>query len=107
MKGYQISFFTVQNHRHAGQPIFHWLMHVARELKLRGATLIPASEGFGHHGRMHSAHFFELVDQPVEIVMAVTEDECDRLFTRLRDEGVHLCYVKTEAEFGMLGEPGE
>lgn len=107
MKGYQISFFTVQNHRHGGQPIFHWLMGVARELGLRGATLIPASEGFGKHGRMHSAHFFELVDQPVEIVMAVTHDECDRLFARLRDEGVHLFYVKSEVEFGMLGDPGE
>ena len=107
MKGYQVSFFTVQSHRHGGQPIFHWLMHVARELKLRGATLIPASEGFGHHGRMHSAHFFELVDQPVEIVMAVTQDECDRLFARLRAEGVHLFYMKSEVEFGMLGDPAE
>jgi len=107
MKGYQVSFFTVQNHRHHGQPIFHWLMHVARELNLRGATLIPASEGFGKHGRTHSAHFFELVDQPVEIVMAVSQDESDRLFERLRREDVHLFYVKTEVEFGMLGEPGE
>ena len=107
MKGYQISFFTVQNHRHAGQPIFHWLMHVARELGLRGATLIPASEGFGRHGRIHSAHFFELVDQPVEIVMAVTPDECDRLFARLQAERVQLFYVKSEVEFGMVGEGGQ
>jgi PII-like signaling protein len=105
MNGYQVSFLTVQAHRHAGKPVAEWLLQVAMELGLPGATIIPAAEGFGKHRRVHSSHFFELADQPVEIVMAVTEEESSRLFERLRAEGVHLFYVKAPVEFGEIGEP--
>lgn len=104
MNGYQITFFTQQDHRHKGKPIGDWLVHLAQELGLRGATMIPGGEGFGHHRRIHSAHFFELADQPQEVVMAVTEDEAQRLFERLRAEDVHLFYVKAPVEFGTLGK---
>ncbi len=104
MKGYQVSFVTVQNHRHRGKPVAEWLVQLAIELGLRGATVIPAAEGFGHHKRIHSAHFFELADQPIEVVMAVTEEECDRLFARLEAERVQVFYVKAPVEFGVLGE---
>ena len=103
MNGYQVSFLTVQGHRHAGRPVGEWLLQLALDMGLRGATMIPAAEGFGKHRRIHSAHFFELADQPVEIVMAVTEEESQRLFERLRAEGVHLFYVKTPVEFGEIG----
>jgi len=104
MNGYQITFFTHQDKRHQGKPLADWLVQLARELGLRGATLIPGGEGFGHHRRLHSAHFFELADQPVEVLVAVTEEEAERLFARLGEEKVHLFYVKTAVEFGVLGE---
>lgn len=80
MNGYQITFFTQQDKRHHGKPLADWLVHLAQEMGLRGATLIAGSEGFGHHGRIHSAHFFELADQPVEVLVAVTAEEAERLF---------------------------
>ncbi|MDE1942305.1 MAG: DUF190 domain-containing protein [Betaproteobacteria bacterium] len=103
MKGYQITFFTEQDRQHKHVPLAEWLMLTARELGLRGATRQAASEGFGRHGRLHSAHFFELGDQPQEVMLAVTEEEAERLFARLKEEGVHLFYVKTPVEFGVLG----
>lgn len=104
MNGYQITFFTQHNHYHRGKTIGDWLIHLAQEMGLRGATMVPGGEGFGHHRRIHSAHFFELADQPVEVMMAVSSEEADRLFERLRNEGVHLFYVKTAVEFGTLSE---
>lgn len=104
MNGYQITFFTNQNKRHKGKPLGDWLVHLAQELSLPGATLLAGGEGFGHHHRMHAAHFFELADQPVEVTMAVTAEQAERLFARLKAEGVHLFYVKTAVEFGVLGE---
>lgn len=106
MNGYQITFFTQQDRRHHGQSLAEWLVRLAGEMGLRGATLIPASEGIGQHGRVHSAHFFELADQPLAVVMAVTAEEADRLFARLRTEGVALFYVKTPVEFGVIGDIG-
>ena len=103
MNGYQITFFTQQDHRHKGKPIGDWLVHLAQDMGLRGATLIPGGEGFGHHRRIHSVHFFELADQPQEVVMAVTAEEAEHLFARLEAEGVRLFYVKTPVEFGTLG----
>jgi PII-like signaling protein len=104
--GYQITFFTQQSRRHKGKPLADWLVHLAHDLGISGATVVPGSEGFGHHGRIHAARFFELADQPLEVQMAVTREEAERLFERLKAEGVHLFYVKTPVEFGVLGEPG-
>lgn len=102
--GYQITFFTQQNRRHKGKPLADWLVHCAHELGIAGATVVPGSEGFGHHGRIHSARFFELADQPLEVQMVVTSAEAEHLFERLKAEGVHLFYVRTPVEFGVLGE---
>lgn len=55
MNGYQIMFFTQQDRRHHGKPLADWLVHLAQDMGLRGATLTAGSEGFGRHGRLHSA----------------------------------------------------
>jgi PII-like signaling protein len=103
VNGYQITFFTVQAHRHKGKPVGDWLVKLAKEMGLAGATLFSGGEGFGHHRRLHSAHFIELVDQPQEVVMVVTVEDAERLFQRLADEGVELFYSKVPVEFGVTG----
>jgi PII-like signaling protein len=102
VNGYQITFYIEQNQRHGGQPLGDWLIGLARELHLRGATLQSAVEGFGRSGRIHSAHFVELADQPLEFITIVTPEEAERLFERLRAEQVKLFYVKAPVEFGAL-----
>ena len=100
MNGYQITFFTRQDRRHKGKQMGEWLVQLVRELGLRGASLHYGGESVGRNGRLHSAHFFELADQPVEVLIAATAEEADRLFERLKAEGVRLFYVKTPVEFG-------
>jgi PII-like signaling protein len=104
MKGYQITFFTQQDRRVHGKPVGEWLVQLTRELGLHGATLQAAAEGIGRSGKIHSAHFFELADQPVEVVTIVTAEEADRLLARLKSESVQIFYVKIEVEFGTTGE---
>lgn len=104
MKGYQITFFTNLDRRQDGLPVGEWLIKTAKEMGLQGATLIPAGEGFGHDRRIHSAHFFELADQPVEVIMSLSAEEADQLFATIKASGVKLFYIKTEVEFGVLGE---
>jgi len=103
MNGYQITFFTQQGRRIHGQPVGEWLIKLARELGLQGATLQAADEGLGHSGKIHSAHFFELTDQPIEVVTIVSAEESERLFARLASEKLRLFYVKVPVEFGTLG----
>lgn len=104
MQGFQLTFFTQQDRKHHGRPLAEWIIEEARRLGIGGATLIPAAEGFGHHGRLHSARFFELADQPLEVTLAVTPEEADRLFGRLVEEQIKVFYIKAPIEFGLLGE---
>lgn len=104
MKGYQLTFFTQQDRQHNHQPLGEWLLQAAMKLGIGGATLMVATEGFGRDRRLHAAHFFELADQPVEVTMAVSEQQAERMFKHLQQEGVEVFYVKTPIEFGMTGE---
>jgi len=104
MDGYQLTFFTQQDRKHDHMPLGEWLLQEARKLGIGGTTLIVATEGFGHDRKLHSAHFFELTDQPVEVTMAVNEQDAERIFAYLKQEGINVFYVKTPIEFGMTGE---
>ena len=104
MKGYQLTFFTQQDRQHNHRPLGEWLVQAAMKLGIGGATLTVATEGFGHDRKLHSAHFFELTDQPVQVMMAVNEQQAIHLFEYLEREGIKVFYVKTPIEFGMTGE---
>ena len=103
-QGFQITFFTQQNRRHGNKPVAEYLVDIAHELGIRGCTLLMGSEGFGHDRHIHSWRFFELAEQPVEVILAISADEEQRLFTRLRAENIRVFYVKTAVEFGTLGD---
>jgi PII-like signaling protein len=104
MHGFQLTFFTQQDRRHGGQPLAQWLLEEARSLGISGATLIQAAEGFGHDRKIRSVHFFELADQPLEVTMALSAADAERLFARLKEEAVNIFYVKAPIEFGMTGD---
>lgn len=104
MQGYQLTFFTQQDCKHGWLPLGEWLVQEARKLGIAGATMIAATEGFGHAGKLRSTHFVDLADQPIEVTMAVSEAEAERLFQRLHDEKISVFYVKTPIEYGRTGE---
>lgn len=104
MKGFLVVFFTQQNRRYQGKMLGDWLVEQAKDLGLRGATLSTGIEGFGHTGKLHSAHFFELADEPVEIQLAITEEESALLFQKLEQEPISLFYTKTPIEIGCVGQ---
>lgn len=103
MKGYQITFYTLHNRRHRGHQMHEWLMQAAKAQGIRGSTAIEAAQGYDHAGRRHSMHVFDLTDQPMEITMAMTEEQANRFFHLLEQEEVNLFYVKTAVEFGTVG----
>jgi PII-like signaling protein len=103
MIGYQLTFYTEQNRRHGHQTICEWLLSQVHKLKIGGATVISATEGVGHAGAHHAAHFISLADQPVQIIMAVTETEAEQLLQIVAAEKVHVFYTRFPIEFGLLG----
>ncbi|AZC26101.1 DUF190 domain-containing protein [Pseudomonas sessilinigenes] len=107
MKGYLVIFFTQQNRRHQGRMLGDWIVDLARGMGLHGATLSSAIEGFGQSRHLHSVHFFDQADQPLEIRLAMTMAEAERLFERLATEDFSLFYIKTPIEFGYLGKQAQ
>ncbi len=104
MIGCQLTFFTQQDRQHCRQPLAAWLVEEARRLGINGATLIAGAMGYGHDRTIRSSRFFELSEQPVEVTMAVSEDEARRMLARLKEEGINVFYIKAPIEFGMTGE---
>ncbi|MDI7059574.1 DUF190 domain-containing protein, partial [Pseudomonas aeruginosa] len=88
------------------QPICDWLLQEARRLGVRGATALAASEGFGQSGRLHSMHFFELADQPQEILMAVDPEQAERLVESIRQGGGRVFYMEVALGVGGVGGGG-
>lgn len=104
MKGYQISFLAEQDRRIERKPAMEWLLQLAKELGISGCTTFSGVESFGADGHRHSARFFELADQPMEMVMAVTEEQANRLLERIEATDTTIFYIKTAIEYGQLGK---
>ncbi len=103
MNGYQVTFFTQQDRRNHGMPLADWLLKTAKGMGIAGGTVIPAAEGLGHDQRLHSAHFFELADQPVEVTLVLSDVQADQLFALLETEDIRLFYTKVAVQYGTVG----
>lgn len=103
MKGYQLTFFTEQDHRHGHTPMGVWLLQFAKEHGAIGGTLMGGSDGFDQSGHFHSTHFFELADQPVAVTVSMDEAACERMLQAMAQEPVNVAYVKVPVEYGRVG----
>lgn len=101
-KGYQLEFFMEQNERHGNRLVYEWLIDIAREHNICGATAFIGTMGFGEHRKVHSAHFFEMLDQPVQVTMIASEEDTNKLLNFLIEEKAALFFVKIPVEFGRL-----
>jgi PII-like signaling protein len=106
MQGFQVTFFTEEGRHHGHKAVDAWLMELARSLGITGVTTLVGAQGIGRDGRLHSAHFIELADRPVEVTMALSPAQCTALFDRLEAEQANLFYVRTPVEFGVVGKTG-
>ena len=104
MNGFLLSFYTAQNRTYQGQMMSEWLLAVAKQMNLRGATVLAGMEGVDHQGLFHSASFFELADRPVQIQFAVSNQQATELLDYLNDKEISLFYVKTPIEYGVVGQ---
>jgi uncharacterized protein len=106
MQGFQLTFFTLQDRRHGKKTVSDWLLDLAKESGLHGASVMAGAKGFGHDGLVHSADMIDLADQPLMVVMTATAEQANAVLSRLKAEKLQLFYVKTAVEFGILGEKG-
>jgi PII-like signaling protein len=72
--GKLLRIFVGENDKHAGMPLFEWIVRQAREDGLAGATVLRGLEGFGAHSRLHTAKILRLSND-LPIVIEIVDDE--------------------------------
>lgn len=100
MEGYLVTFFTQRNRRYQEKSLAEWIVEKAMALGVRGATLVSGQEGFGQDGRFRSGNFFDYEDSPLQVTLALTDDECRRLMACIKTNNIRVFYTKAKAEFG-------
>ena len=104
MQGVYLKFYVQENRRHHGILAYEWLLEEAKKLGIPGGSAFRAIAGFGRHGRLHEAHFFELAgDLPGEVGFALREDEAKQLLEHLAREKLQLFYIQLPLEMGVVG----
>ena len=101
--GHQLTFYTQQDRTHGHQPLTEWLLGVAAEVGIVGATVVGGLEGVGHDGGVHRINLFDLSQQPVQVTMVVTSAQAEALLARLNQEDTALFCVQVPALFGTVG----
>jgi len=104
MNGTYLRFYVHENVRHRHQLLHEWLLQHARKMGVHGGSVFRAVEGFGRHGVLHSAHFFELAgEMTMEVEFILTDEMADRLLESLAQEELSLVYARLPAQFGVIG----
>jgi PII-like signaling protein len=104
MQGVYLKFYVQESRRHHGLLAYEWLLETAKKSGIPGGSAFRAIAGYGRHGRLHEAHFFELAGElPVEVGFALTEQEAQTLLARLATEQLELFYIKLPLEMGVVG----
>ena len=104
LEGVFLRFLVHENRMFHSLPVYDWLLQTARKLGIHGGSAYRGIAGFGRHGILHEAHFFELAgDLPVEIRFVCSEDEACRLLDAVEAAELSLFYVMGPTRYGIAG----
>ena len=104
MMGYQLNFYTLHNREYQHHPIADWLIETAQGIGISGATVVHGDASYGSDGRIHSARFFEQAEQPMIIVMVVTDTQCDKMLELVQATGLKIFYTRAKVEYGYTND---
>jgi PII-like signaling protein len=100
-----LKFFVVEDQRHAGQPVYQWLLREASAQGLEGGSAFRAVAGFGRHHKLHEAHFYELAGElPMEVVFVTDQARAMQLIDTVAAAGLPLFHYMMPAQSGIAGE---
>lgn len=103
MNGYSLRFYMHENQKHHGMLLYEWLLEAARKHGVHGGSAFKTIAGFGRHGQINAAHFFELAgEQTVLVEFIVDADDADTLVALVKQEKAPLFWARFPAEFGVV-----
>ncbi len=104
-KGYEILFMAPRSQHHKGKPVLDVVINIAKAHNIHRYTRRVDAEGVGRGGHTHAVHFFELTDEPEELMYVLGTHRTNELMHALRAESLHVFCVCRAIEFGHLDDP--
>ncbi len=106
--GQLLRIFIGEDDKHEGIPLYEWIVNIARESGIAGATVLRGLEGFGAHSRLHTAKILRLSgDLPIVVEIIDAPEKIDALLPLIDDaikEGL-VTLEKVEIKLYRSGEP--
>ena len=91
-ESYLLRIFIGESDRHAGKPLFEWIVLQARAKGLAGATVLRGIMGFGAHTRIHTFKIERLSeDLPIIVEIVDTREKLEAFLSEIDgaiEEGV-------------------
>jgi len=97
-----------ESDKHAGKPLYEWLVLQARERGLAGATVLRGIEGYGASSRLHSARILRLSEDLPIVVEFIDSLAKIEAFLPLVDGAIRdglATMEKVNVRFYRAGEP--
>ena len=102
-QGWELIFMAPRSRRHAGEPVLDAVVGLAAAQGLTHYTRRTDTEGAGAGGRVHSAHFFDLADEPEELTFVATEPQAAALLAAVERAGLQVFALRRLVEYVQLG----
>jgi uncharacterized protein len=105
-EGCLLRIFIGESDRHAGHPLYEWIVQQAREAHLAGATVLRGMMGYGAHSRMHSFKIERLSeDLPVIVEIVDVRDKLETFLAAI-DPVIHEGLATLEKAHVHFYRPG-
>lgn len=104
MKGFQLTFYTYYGRMYQNHNVPEYLIGLAAELSLSGATVSSGLMGIGHHGEVHNKTWLDDSDEPMQVALIVTAEQKTQLFERLAQDKMKIFYTCSDVDFGYSYE---
>ena len=109
-EGYLLRIFIGENDKHAGRPLYEWLVVQARARGLAGATVLRGMMGFGANSKVIHTAKIECLSEDLPIVVEIVDTRAkleSYLETIDGAIGAGLATLeKAEVRFYRSGPPG-
>lgn len=96
-EGYLLRVFIGESDKHAGKPLYEWLVLQAREQGLAGATVLRGMMGFGANSRVIHTFKIERLSEDLPIVVEIvdTKDKLEKFLDSI-ESGISAGLVTLE-----------
>jgi PII-like signaling protein len=98
-----LRIFVDESDKYGASPLYKWIVRKAKEHGLSRVTVLRGKEGFGAHGKIHTAKIFRLSDQPIVIEIVDAHVKVDAFIPIIDGAITHGLAVLKEVEVRRYG----